>query len=283
MTITYPDGIYYDMPEDVYHALPRLSASGIKNLLISGMDFWSRSWMNPSRREYERDHLDVGKAYHKRMLEGLPAFQSCYAVEPDCDRRTKEGKQKYADWVANNPKANAISQELYDEILEAGSYLERHPDNPFVGGRPEVSVLWTDEETGVPMKARLDYLSDALISDLKTFSNSSGSNIARAVGNNIAKYRYVMQAVIYLDAHRQAFKKEADFLFVFQQVGQARIILGKALKHDSIAYQQGWQQYRRGVELFRDYYNRFGAAPWMDDFRIDALEDVDLPMWMFDE
>ena len=34
------DGFYFDLPEDDYHAIPALSASGIKNLLISNPDFW---------------------------------------------------------------------------------------------------------------------------------------------------------------------------------------------------------------------------------------------------
>ena len=29
------DGIYFNTPEEKYHALPRLSASGIKNILTS--------------------------------------------------------------------------------------------------------------------------------------------------------------------------------------------------------------------------------------------------------
>ena len=37
---TTPDGVYFNMSEADYHALPRLSASGIKNILTSLPTFW---------------------------------------------------------------------------------------------------------------------------------------------------------------------------------------------------------------------------------------------------
>lgn len=84
-TTTLADGVYFGLDEDVYHAQPRLSASGIKNLLVSGMDFWARSWLNPRRKE-DDDDADwkvYGRAYHKRILEGREAFYAAYASEID--------------------------------------------------------------------------------------------------------------------------------------------------------------------------------------------------------
>ena len=43
------DGIYFDMPEEVYHALPRLSVSGMQKLLVSPATFWASSWLNPKK------------------------------------------------------------------------------------------------------------------------------------------------------------------------------------------------------------------------------------------
>lgn len=73
------DGLYFGMSDDTYHAVPRLSASGVKRLLVSGMDFWAWSWMNPNKPQIESEALTIGKAYHKRILEGQAAFDSCFA------------------------------------------------------------------------------------------------------------------------------------------------------------------------------------------------------------
>lgn len=44
-----PDGIYFGLAEEVYFALPRLSASGIQNLAVSPADFWAASWLNKKK------------------------------------------------------------------------------------------------------------------------------------------------------------------------------------------------------------------------------------------
>lgn len=78
---TIQEGIYFNMPFDEYLAIPCLSSSGIKNLLISPDDFWSNSWMNPDREDLTvaKQHYEEGKAYHKRILEGKEAFYAQYA------------------------------------------------------------------------------------------------------------------------------------------------------------------------------------------------------------
>jgi hypothetical protein len=77
---TYEPGIYFGMPDEEYHTIPLLSASGMKQLLISPMDFWARSWMNPRKAEEEDSVAKMlGKAYHKRILEGPDNFKMCYA------------------------------------------------------------------------------------------------------------------------------------------------------------------------------------------------------------
>ena len=60
------NGIYFNLPEDEYHAIPRLSASGICNILVSPATFWADSWMNPDKkkRDDDTDARILGRAYH---------------------------------------------------------------------------------------------------------------------------------------------------------------------------------------------------------------------------
>lgn len=84
MSTDLPDGIYFSLPEDQYHALPRLSASGIKTLLVSPLQFYMESWMNPEREESDDTAArKLGRAYHKLILEGDDAFDAGYAVAPE--------------------------------------------------------------------------------------------------------------------------------------------------------------------------------------------------------
>ena len=41
-----PDGIHFGLDEGLYHELPMISAHDVKQLLISGPDYWEHSHMN---------------------------------------------------------------------------------------------------------------------------------------------------------------------------------------------------------------------------------------------
>ena len=76
------DGVYFNLPEQEYHSLKRMSASGIKKISTSVLDFWSTSWLNVNREEYfeDREAFKIGKAYHSMILEGLDVFNRNYTV-----------------------------------------------------------------------------------------------------------------------------------------------------------------------------------------------------------
>jgi hypothetical protein len=146
------DGVYFQMPQEQYHALPFLSASGIKNLLISPMDFWARSWMNPLK-DIDEDAGDepewkiTGNAYHARILEGRAAFEARYAATfdaPDGCLKTiddikehlekkfgidTKGCKSKNDYIV---KLRAVDSEtpLYDEVR--ADYLKEHEGKEFM-------------------------------------------------------------------------------------------------------------------------------------------------------
>lgn len=70
MATDAPDGVYFNMAEEVYHGLPRLSASGVANLRISPATFWARSWMNPDKAEQDDPTKAqiLGRAYDVAYL-----------------------------------------------------------------------------------------------------------------------------------------------------------------------------------------------------------------------
>lgn len=90
------DGIYFDLPEDIYHDQERLSSSRLQKLNVSPGTFWASSWLNPENHKApDLDDLDeedakqveaatkaqiLGKAYHVARLEP-DRFHSCYCRE----------------------------------------------------------------------------------------------------------------------------------------------------------------------------------------------------------
>lgn len=180
----YQDGVYFDMPETDYHRIPALSASGIKNLLISPVDFHARSWMNPAaQNEEDTDAQIIGTAYHKRVCEGHDRFYKTYAraysaqreefavetMEQMRDALRKKGKKtdgvktdliarcersgiptgavKRANYYEENEGKVFLSSDMIDSIEMSAAMIEKHPklSKCFQGGFPEVTIIWTEE------------------------------------------------------------------------------------------------------------------------------------------
>src|SRR5690606_73558 len=79
------DGIYFDLPADVYHAVPRLSSSGVQKLCVSPATFWRGSWLDPDRPDPDEDATKaqiLGRAYHTARLEPH-LFEQLYVRELD--------------------------------------------------------------------------------------------------------------------------------------------------------------------------------------------------------
>ncbi len=83
---TLPDGVYFNLSEAEYHALPRLSASGIKDILTSLATFWAKSWLNPDRETNDDDTKAqiLGRAYHVAIFEP-ETLAGRYVGTPDFD------------------------------------------------------------------------------------------------------------------------------------------------------------------------------------------------------
>lgn len=110
----FAPGIHFGLSEDEYFSVPALSASGVKNLRMSPLDFWARArWLNPS---YEDDNEEadsfartLGKAYHKRILEGREAFLNCYApaFDPTQHKDALDGADAIKDALRKQKEAGA--------------------------------------------------------------------------------------------------------------------------------------------------------------------------------
>ena len=335
-------GVYFDMPDTEYHKVPALSYSGIKNLLISPMDFWARSWMNPRYEHQESFPMKLGTAYHTRILEGKEKFAELYASELSYDNaafnldeyllRTVDeiksvlkehllpvsgNKTELKERIKNHPgfiipkdvhdnedickyvfwddlKDEHYSQDKIflpqDEIENieyAAAFIEKHPQisKCFTGGYAEVSIFWYDE-TGVPLKSRIDYLKPKAIIDLKTFNNRLMKPIDLAIHNEIASRRYHLQAALYTMAAEQ-FKDKArelhykkEFVFVFQQTGVAPICSAKRFSKSLITFDNGLLAIKSAIRTFHLCYATFGKEPWLTQYEITDLEDECFPAYI---
>lgn len=90
---------------------------------------------------------------------------------------------------------------LMKDVEIAALMIERDPGiAPLAkGGQAEVTLIWYDELTGVPMKARVDKMKVRRMIDLKTFANQRERMPETAIRFDISSYKYNIQPTVYFE------------------------------------------------------------------------------------
>lgn len=190
---------------------------------IRRSDLWKMN-ISPLHFKYAIDHpkesspaLVFGQAAHKYILEP-DSFWDEFAVYPNVDRRTKAGKEEFAEFQRNNADKTWITADDFATI--AGMRGELFRDQYFAdlieSGEHEVPFTWTDEETGERLKMKADIVDHVnhIIYDYKTAQSCADGAFQKAA----RRYGYDFQAGFYTSG------VEADRLetYAFGFIGQEK-------------------------------------------------------------
>ncbi|MDN5249459.1 MAG: PD-(D/E)XK nuclease-like domain-containing protein [Alphaproteobacteria bacterium] len=179
------DGIYFNLNEDEYHKDLALGSTNLKMLLGNPEDYWYDKF---KEARAETPALTYGRQIHKCILEGVEAFSETYASY-EGNLNTKAGKEAFE--LAKATGKTPIKLDEFNKILSVNTQIKQDPsiDKIFKKGIAEISVIWTDEKTGIRFKARFDYLRKNSIIDLKTLSNPNNKPMHIAVKDAIAGFK----------------------------------------------------------------------------------------------
>ena len=129
-------------------------------------DLWKME-DSPEKFKYYLEHpveqtpaMAFGSACHKMILEP-ETFGDEYCIAPDADRRTNAGKAIWAEFTEQNAGKTVITQKDSELMAEMEAALESCTLAYGLirgEGQSEVSLFWTDPETGEKCKAKLDRL-----------------------------------------------------------------------------------------------------------------------------
>lgn len=186
--------VIVDMPTAEYHAVERLSSSGIKQLLRSPLHYrqWKDTPAPPSPA------MQFGTAVHILVFE--PArFDECIVVMPEDapERRSAADKAWHAGFAERAAGRIVMSAQDFARARMAAASVVESPGWALLGnGHIETALLWNDQYNGVPCKAKPDYFArnGSICVDLKTTTDASREAFMRAVWN----FRYDIQAQFYL-------------------------------------------------------------------------------------
>lgn len=269
MTIQAPCAIR-GMPIDVYHKHPALSESGLKTLLDCPARYYYK-YLSGDYEPKEKPSFKIGKACHKYILEGEDAFYKEYwhnpyseYTKPEILRILKE-KFNY-----DAPKTTLVS-DLMDILLKSDGierkpiHLNQNELNQVIGtaraiknnkkaynafhqkGESEISLFWIDEETGLMLKCRPDFLptNHKLVPDYKTCQSVN----PEIFYGDFIKYGYHIEAAMYMAGIKAVFNDDVETFFFVAQEKEPPYITQVYVPDDAIVT-YGDKAVRLGINKF---------------------------------
>jgi len=198
-------GIHKDVPFETYLKWPAVSNSKINLARKSLLHYREAPFKEPTKA------MRFGTFTHCGVLEPL-AIGIRYAVMPAYERDpqnvTQQGKRSTAktteyytvkaeEFMTANAGKEIVEEAEYNRLCAISKRIQNHPVcREWMGrrGESELSMVWYDDETGLPCKARIDFLSE-LIVDLKTTRD------AMQFEKSIATFGYHRQAAHYRNGY----------------------------------------------------------------------------------
>lgn len=218
----------------------------------------------------QTEALLFGSALHKFVLENNE-FSSEFTTAPLCDRRTKEGKAIYADFLKKSVGKEVITSEYLKKIQLMAEVIHKHPiaSKLLTGGQAEQSYFYDDGET--MLKCRPDYIKGRYCIDLKTTQSAKPEDFMKSA----YKYRYYVQAYWYLKVLKALGKDIDNFIF---------IVVEKEPPYAICVYFASEEFLKLGgIEAEADlceYKKCLKSGIWYGYDEIPEVHSLDLPQWV---
>lgn len=272
-----------------YSKIAALNFSSLKHVQDSPLHYWHRE-QHPSDDDTPSKRL--GRATHCLTLEP-DAFESRYVVGQGkrCTAMTKkgdrcshqalpladhcgvhDGQAEAAVWLLDHPGVEVLTADEGDTAVACRNAVAGHSDAArLLHGAPsrEVVVQWTDADTGVACKGRLDAVGPSSVVDLKTTGKGLG-NFGRDAGSLL----YHAQVAWYLDGARAAG-------VVSDSAGAYIIAVETAAPWDVAAFEVAGAELDAGRELYRRMIDTWVSCRETGDWygRYPVLTRLELPRW----
>lgn len=270
-----------DMSNADYHSHPAIGSSRLKLMSCPAK---YRAWVPVASTAA----LRFGSVFHA-WVEGRPIHITGLPIS----RRSKEGRAAWADFFAKHgasggeitalPAADWESEFTAQtgriiaspaEIQVANGMTESIARNPdamaaLTGGENEVSIFWTDRETGLALKCRPDHLNGLFCGELKSAADAS----ERGFQNAIMRHGYHISAAMYLDGIKQATGDRLKHRFIACE--KSAPYLCAVYDLSGSALEVGRLEYRRLLNLLAECEASNNWPGYANN------PELDLPAWAY--
>ena len=245
------NGIVIETNAEYHGYTQAISKSRLQRMSVCPLYFkWHEE--NPQKKS---DELLEGSAFHKLVLEP-ETFDDEFVVAPKFDRRTKVGKQEYADFceMVESTGKEVLTEEQYDMICGMRDAVMENPYcRKLIKGNIEQSIYFTDDMTGVECKIRPDVwrkLDDSIvIIDLKSTRSALPMDFAR----DVVKFHYDLQSYMYSYGVSKSFGVPMDKIsFCFIAVEKKPPYLINVMQASSDVIEKGGADFREYIGMYEE-------------------------------
>lgn len=260
------------MTESEYRQHPAISRSELWKIRESPEKFkWHKE--NPSE---STPALLFGQLFHKMALQQEMIWEE-FAVAPNVDRRTKEGKAEYAAFLEGSAGKTIVTLDMAEQAMNMCAALKSSDFcRKLLRGAKEVPFFWTDEDTQEACKCRADVVVELegipLVVDLKSTVDASTDGFMK----DAVKYGYDFQSAMYLEGVKANTGIEHGFVFIAIEKDPPYSI--NILQADTAFIKRGYDLFREYIGIYHDCKTTGNWYGYLGKF--DSVNVLSLPPWL---
>lgn len=271
-------GIVIESNKDYHSDLTAISKSRLAKMSVCPQYF---KWCEDNPQEPSED-LIVGSAFHKLVLE-TETFGAEFVVMPEINRRTKEGKELYEQFLIASNGRDVLTQEQYQMICGMrDSVLSNKYAVALLKGYHEHSFYTEDELTNEKIKVRPDCYRSVqdriVITDLKSCRSATTESFMK----DVLKFSYDLQSYMYTSTVAKVLnvpKENVDFIFIAVEKKPPYMV--NILQADQFVLE-------RGEALFREYIGNYHECKetnnwWGLNGAYGVINSLSLPNYLLKE
>lgn len=261
------DGLY-KMSQKQYNKIPAINWSTLKKM-INRTPYAFKKLVIEEEASFElTPDMLLGSVVHMMILE--PHLVDRYVLNKiEGNGQKTEVKEARALQASQNPDALIVTSEqrIIAQAMTQSIQSNEHFDNYLSNGKAEITLVWTDEETGLKCKGRLDYVNSNAICDVKTTKEISPQGFSDSCFDS----HYFGQAAFYLNGWKALKGTDQDFIFAAISKAEPFESWFSFVNEDQISYGK-----KQVSKLLREYKKHSESGIWP---KMDGICELKVSAW----
>ncbi len=262
----YSDGIHL-ISGDEYHASEGISRSALRTFMKSPYHYWY-NYLSPDAPEDKETPAKVfGNLFHTMLLEPH-LYEQNYIVQPKIDRRTKQGKIDYEEFMQTANGKIVITEDQFQMASEMAFAIRKNKlaEQLIQNAKYENSIYWTHQSTGVQCKARPDIWHPAMVVDIKTIADGC----YRSFQSSAYKHGYYLQAGMTYEACKAIGEPIKQFIFIANEKEKPYPLAIYRLDDEGIEY---------GIGQYHAYMERIARCMEKNEWPDYGVQNLSIPRY----